>query len=333
MPTNPNTRSSTPMPCTGKKENPPSTAEQLDLTTSRLSSVALRSPEKVDPAQDAATARKELFAMLANNPKAHKDEATRELFAHKLADYVRLAEHIDDTDIVFEMAKTHFGLVKFQIVLVGNADVGKSSYVKRLSKGNFIVEKYEPTRGADVTHVVIPTTSGPILFEFWDVAGVDLNGGLKDAYYIGAHGAILMYELSQKTSYAALADKYKDLQRVVEDIPTVVVANKDDIKKPSSQKWKSLKFQRQNRLPTPYEVSVKSGKGVEKPLLYLARQLTADNRLRFVAAGAKKLESKSTEEAAKPATKGYPTNEQAGKEAVAEAAAVPLPSSNDKGEF
>lgn len=310
------------MPSNGKK-NPPSTAEQVQGFTSRFSSVALNSPLKGEhQAKDAPTMRKELLALL-ENPKAHKAEESRDQFAQTLVEYVRLLGLVDTSDILFEIATNYFGLKTFEVVLIGNAGVGKSSFVKRLVQGNFVVETYKPTHGADVTSIVIQTSVGPILFQVWDTAGAEKNGGLRDAYYIGTHGAILMYEISQKLSYTALDEKYKDLQRVCEGIPTVVAANKVDLK--PRRIFENSKFQRTNKLQG-YKMSVKRGKNVDQPLLYLARVLTGDSRLRFVAEpGSQKPDPKSGEKSGEAAA-----NQQAQSDAVAEAAAASLPPSNDK---
>ena len=132
-----------------------------------------------------------------------------------------------------------------------------------------------------------------------------------------------MYDISQKLSYTALDDKYKDLQRVCDGIPTVVAANKIDLK--PRRMFKNSKFQRMNKLQS-YEISVKRGKNVDQPLLYLARVLTGDIRLRFMAEPRSK---KPIPESGKESD-GTAAIRQARSDAVAEAAAAALPPPNDK---
>lgn len=70
-----------------------------------------------------------------------------------------------------------------KVCLVGNAHVGKTTYVKRLSdRGYELYGKYEPTIGVEVSQVTIDGT--PI--SVWDLAGNDRLGGLRDGYLIGA---------------------------------------------------------------------------------------------------------------------------------------------------
>ena len=64
---------------------------------------------------------------------------------------------------------------------------------------------------------------------------------------------------------------YRDLTRVVEDIPIVLVGNKCD--KDRSVKAKSIVFHRKKSIQY-FDVSAKSNYNYEKPFLYLARTLT-----------------------------------------------------------
>jgi len=73
----------------------------------------------------------------------------------------------------------------FKIILVGDGGVGKSTFVKRHSTGEF-EKKYKATLGVEVTPLRFNTNMGPITFNCWDCAGQEKFGGLRDGYYIMA---------------------------------------------------------------------------------------------------------------------------------------------------
>ena len=124
---------------------------------------------------------------------------------------------------------------------------------------------------------------------------------------------------------------YKNVTRVCGDIPTVVAGNKADVS--GREKLPSNRFQRKKTL-RHIELSVRSGRNIEQPLLFLAKTLTGDNRLRFEPLHAKsnpKLKPKDNKAyVAKCSSRSSLEIRSSNKEAeVAEAAALSLPPSKD----
>ncbi len=72
--------------------------------------------------------------------------------------------------------------------------------------------------------------SGPICFNVWDTAGQEKFGGLRDGYYIQGQCAILMFDVTSRVTYKNVQNWHRDLVRVCENIPIVLVGNKVDIK-------------------------------------------------------------------------------------------------------
>jgi GTP-binding nuclear protein Ran len=157
--------------------------------------------------------------------------------------------------------------------------VGKTTFVKRHISGEF-EKKYVPTLGVDVRPLRFNTNYGPICFNVWDTAGQEKFGGLRDGYYIQGQCAILMFDVTNRTSYKNVQNWHRDLIRVCEDIPIVLVGNKVDIKD-RRVKAKNITFHRKKSLPY-YDISAKSNYNFEKPFLALARRLTGKTDLQFV---------------------------------------------------
>jgi len=171
------------------------------------------------------------------------------------------------------------GVHEFKLVLVGDGGVGKTTFVKRHLTGEF-EKKYIATVGAEVHPMNFDTTRGPILFNVWDTAGQEKFAGLRDGYYIQANCAIIMFDVTSRITYKNVPNWHRDLVRVCEAVPIVLVGNKVDVKD-RKVKAKQILFHRKKNLQY-FDISAKSNYNFEKPFLYLARKLAGDPTLQFV---------------------------------------------------
>merc|ERR1719389_253454 len=165
---------------------------------------------------------------------------------------------------------------EFKLVLVGDGGVGKTTFVKRHLTGEF-EKKYIATLGVEVHPMPFFTNHGQIKFNVWDTAGQEKFGGLRDGYYIGGHCGIIMFDVCSRITYANVPKWYKDLTRVCENIPIVLVGNKVDVKD-RKVKAKQITFHRKKNLQY-YDISAKSNYQFEKPFVWLLRRMTNDPNL------------------------------------------------------
>ncbi|KCZ79906.1 hypothetical protein H312_02708 [Anncaliia algerae PRA339] len=172
----------------------------------------------------------------------------------------------------------------YKIVLVGDGGTGKTTFIKKILDGIFITE-YNATCGADVSLVNFSTNYGiDLTFEVWDTAGQELKSKLSDAYYIGAHAAMIFYDVTSSITYT----NFPHWQRRIVDvcfgetqIPIILCGNKVDC---SNRKVKEKMIARTlksgNLMYT--EISAKTNYNFEMPFLALARKLTGKDDLTFV---------------------------------------------------
>merc|ERR1711975_181335 len=168
---------------------------------------------------------------------------------------------------------------QFKCLLVGDGGVGKTTFVKRHVTGEF-EKKYVATIGVEVHPLPFDTNRGRICFNVWDTAGQEKFGGLRDGYYIQGQCAIIMFDVTGRITYKNVPVWYRDLMRVCEAIPIVLVGNKVDVKE-RKVKVKQINFHRKKNLGY-YDISAKSNFNYEKPFLYLAKRLVGDPHLTFV---------------------------------------------------
>ena len=89
---------------------------------------------------------------------------------------------------------------------------------------------------------------------------------------IGADCAIIMFDVCSRITYKNVAKWYKDLTRVCDSIPIVLVGNKVDVKD-RKVKARQIVFSRKHGIQY-YDVSAKSNYQFEKPFLWLLKKLT-----------------------------------------------------------
>jgi len=173
---------------------------------------------------------------------------------------------------------------EFKLVLVGDGGVGKTTLVKRHLTGEF-EKKYIPTLGVEVHPLPFDTNVGRLTFNVWDTAGQEKFGGLRDGYYIQGQCAIIMFDVTSRITYKNVPNWHRDIVRVCENIPIVLVGNKVDVKD-RQVKAKNIQFHRKRNLQY-YDLSARSNYNFEKPFLWLARRLANQPSLQFVGQFAK----------------------------------------------
>ena len=174
------------------------------------------------------------------------------------------------------MASNQTPVAEFKITFIGDGSVGKTTFIKRHLTGEF-QKPYIPTQGAEVYPLNLQTNRGLIRFNIWDTAGQEKFGGMRNCHYIGSNGAVIMFDLTSRNTYKNVANWHKDITKICENIPIVIVGNKADVKD-RKVKARMINFHRKYNLQY-YDVSAKSNYQYEKPFLWLARQLTGDQNL------------------------------------------------------
>jgi len=165
----------------------------------------------------------------------------------------------------------------YKCLLVGDAGVGKTTFIKRHLTGEF-QKKYQATLGVAVNPLDFSTSRGEVIFNMWDCAGHFPNMGDNwQDHWSRADAVIIMYDVTSsisKDNIQSWVDKVKTV--CGPNIPIVVAGNKTDATKIKSCAYKSNSEQH-------FKLSAKSNYNFEKPFMWLARKLLTDPNLEFVA--------------------------------------------------
>jgi GTP-binding nuclear protein Ran len=155
---------------------------------------------------------------------------------------------------------------QYKIILVGDAGVGKTTFIARHTTGRFDIN-YIPTIGVAVRDVLFMTNHGEIQFNVWDLAGQEKFGGSYDGYYQDADGAIAMFD--GRTSMRGIGRLVDDIKNIAGDVPISVCGNKCDLR------------YNQAMVHDFDRIGVKNDVNIDAPFLDLARQLTGHADLVF----------------------------------------------------
>ncbi|XP_073058452.1 ras-related protein RABF2a [Primulina eburnea] len=119
--------------------------------------------------------------------------------------------------------------INAKLVLLGDVGAGKSSLVLRFVKGQFI-EFQESTIGAAFFSQTVAVNEATVKFEIWDTAGQERYHSLAPMYYRGAAAAIIVYDITNQTSFDRAKKWVQELR--AQGNPNMIMAlagNKSDM--------------------------------------------------------------------------------------------------------
>ena len=117
----------------------------------------------------------------------------------------------------------------FKYVLLGDSCVGKSCLLVRFADDHFI-ENYSATIGVDFRFRSLHHCGRKVKLQIWDTAGQERYRTITNAYYKGAEGIILCFDLFKRASFNNLDVWLKEVEKHGKtDVEIVVIANKHDL--------------------------------------------------------------------------------------------------------
>ena len=88
----------------------------------------------------------------------------------------------------------------FKIVLIGDSAVGKSNLLARFARDEFYPNS-KSTIGVEFQTQKIEINGKVVKAQVWDTAGQERFKAVTSAYYRGAVGALLVYDISRRQTF------------------------------------------------------------------------------------------------------------------------------------
>ncbi|TNV85129.1 hypothetical protein FGO68_gene195 [Halteria grandinella] len=162
----------------------------------------------------------------------------------------------------------------FKLVLIGDTCVGKSCLLVRFADDCFS-ENYITTIGVDFRFRTLQINKSTIKLQIWDTAGQERYRTITNAYYKGADGIIIVFDLCNKESFLNLGSWLKEVEKHSgEDVTIMVLANKSDSEADELEVSEAdiKKFEEETGLKV-LKTSAKTGSNVDDSFLEMTKKL------------------------------------------------------------
>jgi small GTP-binding protein len=114
----------------------------------------------------------------------------------------------------------------YKVVFVGDSAVGKTSLIHHFLN---LEPTTTSTLGAIARRVSINIGSSSIILNIWDTAGQENLRNLVPIYAKGSQGAVIVFDLTNQTSYEHVKQWYEYVIENIGDIAIWIAANKSDL--------------------------------------------------------------------------------------------------------
>mmetsp|Transcript_12209 Transcript_12209/g.18195 ORF Transcript_12209/g.18195 Transcript_12209/m.18195 type:complete len:222 (+) Transcript_12209:64-729(+) len=160
-----------------------------------------------------------------------------------------------------------------KLLVIGDSGVGKSSLLLRFAEGTF-TSSFITTIGIDFKIRIIEIDGKRIKLQIWDTAGQERFRTITTAYYRGAMGIILMYDISEEATFGNVRNWMKNIkEHAAADVNKILIGNKADLVND-----RAVDKERGQQLANEYEIefletSAKTDFQVEEAFIRIATKI------------------------------------------------------------
>ncbi|KAI0792647.1 GTP-binding protein ypt1 [Abortiporus biennis] len=179
----------------------------------------------------------------------------------------------------------------FKLLLIGDSGVGKSCLLLRFAENSF-TDSYLSTIGVDFKIRTVDLDGKTMKLQIWDTAGMfssllslqssdtEVRPGqerfrtISQAYYRGAHGIIVVYDVTDSESFDNVKTWFTEINRhATEGVQKLLIGNKSDLVEKKVVDFNAAKAFADEKGVTFLETSAKDSSNVDDAFLALARQI------------------------------------------------------------
>lgn len=161
----------------------------------------------------------------------------------------------------------------FKLLLIGDSGVGKSCLLLRFADDSY-VESYISTIGVDFKIRTVEQDGKTIKLQIWDTAGQERFRTITSSYYRGAHGIIVVFDVTDEDSFNNVKQWLSEIDRYANgSVNKLLVGNKCDL---TSQRVVSYETTKAfaDEIGIPFlETSAKSATNVEEAFMAMTAEI------------------------------------------------------------
>ncbi|KAK8587628.1 hypothetical protein V6N13_086609 [Hibiscus sabdariffa] len=117
----------------------------------------------------------------------------------------------------------------FKVVLIGDSAVGKSQILARFARNEFSLDS-KATIGVEFQTRTLVIEHKSVKAQIWDTAGQERYRAVTSAYYRGAVGAMLVYDITKRQTFDHIPRWLEELRgHADKNIVIILIGNKTDL--------------------------------------------------------------------------------------------------------
>lgn len=168
--------------------------------------------------------------------------------------------------------------VASKVMLLGDSGVGKTCLLVRFKDGAFLSGAFISTVGIDYRNKIVDVDETKVKLQIWDTAGQERFRSVTHAYYRDSHALLLLYDITNKTSFDNIRAWLSEIRDYAPDnVVVMLLGNKAD-----KSNERVVKKEEGERLAKDHnvafmETSAKTGMNVDLAFMAIARELASQH--------------------------------------------------------
>ena len=165
-------------------------------------------------------------------------------------------------------------MITKKVILIGDFATGKTSLIRRYVDNQFS-DDYLTTIGVKISKKRVELAEDVELqLMIWDIEGRTDVKDTNPAYVMGAHGVIVVGDITRESSLNNLEIHLKLVKKLLKNAPVIVALNKADlINNQAVVEMKILELKESLEVETIWETSAKDSRNVDEIFLSLSRAM------------------------------------------------------------
>ena len=167
----------------------------------------------------------------------------------------------------------------FKILILGDSFVGKTNMLKRFLNDEFDMNTKE-TVGVEFgsKNFILGEKEDIVKAQIWDTAGQERYRSVTKAYYKGAKGALLVYDITRKSTFENIDNWLIDLRTNADkDILILLIGNKSDLIDNREITEEEARTKAEQYNIAFLETSAKTGDNIDKAFTQLIEEVYKAN--------------------------------------------------------
>lgn len=163
----------------------------------------------------------------------------------------------------------------FKLLMVGDSASNKSGLMLRFCDSSYNAEgPFISTIGVDFKIKLLQVDENVVKLQIWDTAGQERFRSITSAYYRGASGIVLVYDITNEESFQNLSVWLEEIKKYADkNVDIIVLGNKCDL-----SDSRQVSTERGRQFATEHglkflEVSAKTAENVDEAFLSISKDM------------------------------------------------------------